>query len=102
MQYDVMMAFQDDNSLKSELTPALRVLKSLGGSIVFSDDEGEQFILARRSDIEKTKMPVADNSNIIDDVNEEIALSLIQEEEQSGARVKFEPIRGDLPPELQE
>lgn len=133
-------------NLKETLLPLLRVLKQLGGTLVFSDDEGEQYVIARRSDLEKNpsretqlsfhdaaavsraikkNLPSDVNDEVLERINRDIALSQVQEEVDLGnlrehggeipkrrsafnapkpppLRVKFEPIKGDLPPELQE
>lgn len=130
--------------LKDELAPALRVLKQLGGSITFTDDDGEEFVIARRQDVAKgsketqlelpssqvvanairRNIPGDIDERVVERINRDIALAAsasdetgeIQEEQQTEddlspnyirptpppSRVRFEPLRGDLPPQLQE
>lgn len=107
-------------------------LKELGGYFVFSDMEDEYVVLlkkdfdALRSEVDAgvqltlpttaEKLAVDDN-DVLDQINRDIALFQSQqverepqtldsiEEEGSGqerTRVRFEPLRGDLPPELQD
>ena len=120
-----------DESLKHVLAPVLRVLKDLGGKFVFSDDEGNTFVLtskkellAQRSKQEQLPLPKAKAveaavrqhapdiaDDIIDAINRDIALSgqpfLIVEDDLASSlppapKVRFEPLRGDLPPQLQD
>ncbi len=132
--------------LKDELAPALRVIKQLGGSILFTDDEGEEFVIARRRDVEKKSketqlelpssravanairknLPGEIDETVVEQINRDIALAAgmsTEEAEESleaveeseddlspdyirpappAVRVRFEPIKGDLPPQLQE
>ncbi|MBI3255542.1 MAG: hypothetical protein HYZ63_01075 [Candidatus Andersenbacteria bacterium] len=132
--------------LKEALEPVLRVISQLGGQLTFTDAQGEQFVIARKTDFEAVgaKQPAdkqlpfsmarpaakeaADTAQeVLDKINREIAmyqdrqevagesddLDLMPEELEEEiqvfqvpmpppVRVRFEPIRGDLPPELQE
>lgn len=115
----------DEPELKDMLAPALRVLKSLGGQLVFADDDGEQFVLTTRRVFEEkispseTQLPLPHNAYEpptemeteedvppwddepevplgVDDLSLDIPAS------DTPMRVRFEPIKGDLPPDLQE
>lgn len=132
--------------LKEALEPVLRVISQLGGQFMFTDAQGEQFVIARKTDFEAAKkqgpavtehqLPMSaarresadELDGVLGRINREIALFLaLQEEEVANTfddevddvaademsnepevpmpppvRVRFEPIRGDLPPELQE
>ncbi len=144
-------------SLKEILAPALRVLKDLGGSIVFSDESGQQFVIARKRDVEDTthdsqmqfslpsaksverairrNVPAEIGEDVMERINRDIALAHMREQEANDdfeirnqkleirnqkldnanqtlpplernnrptpPPIRFEPIRGDLPPELQ-
>lgn len=139
--------------LLKELAPLLRVIKQLGGKFVFTDNEGEHYVISqadsRKSigDNQKQLLPARDvvakairkhisvpvDEETIMRVNRDIALMNLQSDDQeddlaaSGQkmpglnedkefnhiysagrpkppplRVRFEPIKGDLPPTLQE
>lgn len=144
--------------VQAALAPVLRVLSQLGGYFVFTNPQGEQFVVSSKEEFEArrekekterqlpltavhtTQRPRMDEEEIVDIIassvdmlNREIALSKEPQDEQIGMddlgleigeepqvvedgslqreyelpsipplRVKFEPIRGDLPPELQE
>src|SRR3990167_3735889 len=106
----------------SKIEAALEVLKQLGGYFVWSD-EGEDFVLIRKQDfdgitrgptevqleldtIEETEPRSRNESAYIDKINQQLAEQYETDEEavDQGIRkkVRFEPIRGDLSPELQE
>lgn len=131
--------------LKEALEPVLRVLSQLGGQLLFTDAQGEQFVIARKTDFEAqankqtqerqlpfgvaksyVRQPADTAQDVLDKINKEIALYQDRQDEAQGhddleimpeemdedrgfdapmpppVRVRFEPIRGDLPPELQE
>lgn len=146
----------EQKPLKETLQPILNVLNDLGGTFSFSDEDGNQFVLASKEAFEKKQeakpqeqqltLPQAetvsrairkhiDNSlqdDVLERINRDIALAYalkqeLEEEEalddvtvsldddllftpklsESGetaqeSRIRFEPLRGDLPPELQE
>ncbi|MBI3420461.1 MAG: hypothetical protein HY006_00170 [Candidatus Sungbacteria bacterium] len=131
--------------LREAVEPVLRVLSQLGGHFTFTGQQGEQFVITRKTDFDALKkqgatserqLPMAaarrreieNLDDVLGRINREIALfqSLQEEEAESvfddeiddvtveemdeahqapmrpPVRVRFEPIRGDLPPELQE
>ena len=120
------------SDIRETLAPILRVLKDLGGQFVFSDDEGNEFVIAGRKEFEKRKekqgkLELAgshetllvstddEEDDITELVNQDIAMSreiddetvddlgLISEHPKPPTvRVKFEPLNGDISPDLQE
>lgn len=130
--------------LRDELLPAMRVLKALGGTISFYDEDGERFVITCASDNDKQRssdhqlaLPTADvvsnairknldniEEGVLERINRDIALSVSTEDQQGfegvveleenegdklfdgptppPIRVKFEPLKGDLPPDLQD
>lgn len=128
--------------LRDELLPAMRVLKALGGTISFYDEDGEQFVITRSADIQQKSeelqltLPTADvvsdairrnvediDEEVLERINRDIALSVSDDEDQQDfdravmpegdddafdgptpppIRVKFEPLKGDLSPDLQD
>ncbi len=136
---------KSEKTLKESLAPALSVLRDLGGSIVFSDDSGEEFVIARRRDFDRAaskterqlSLPSANNvasairrhmsdeiaEDVLERINRDIALTHLREQEEiddlginqppplpvfgrnnrpTPPPIRFEPIKGDLPPELQD
>ncbi len=147
---------QQEPSLKETLQPILRVLNDLGGKFSFTDEEGNQFVLASKEAFEgehekvqeeQLTLPQAETvsrairkhidsslqDDVLDNINRDIALAYavkqeLEEEvmddlaaisEGEGEleearefdsnrnipvppRIRFEPLRGDLPPDLQE
>lgn len=121
----------ENESLVEVLQPVLAVLKRFGGEFLFTDEDGQQYVIARRSTKTSYSQTESDNQlplptssqqntadDVLDRINREIALyqvrqtddeieeaSTLQTEEtilEPPRRVRFEPLRGDLPPELQE
>lgn len=121
----------EHESLKHVFAPVLRVLKDLGGKFVFTDDEGNTFVLMskkelveQRSKQEQLPLPEAQvveaavrqyapeiADDVIDAINRDIALSgqesLLPEDDLAASlppapKVRFEALRGDLPPQLQD
>jgi len=129
--------------LREAVEPVLRVLSQLGGHFTFTGQQGEQFVIARKTDFDAMKKQVAtperqlpmaaarrpeieNLDDVLSRINREIALfqsrhdeelddvqedDVIMVEEAEAefeapvpppVRLRFEPIRGDLPPELQE
>ena len=131
----------------------LEVLRQTGGYFVFRDDSGEEYVVARRRDVDgksaaqasERQLPLPSASSlaavvrqtarrldktpefILDSINREIANYHEEEMERElddlsveaagrdgwaatsagsrqarGKRVRFEPIHGDLPPDLQD
>lgn len=134
---------QSVGDLQEAVEPVLRVLSQLGGHFTFPDKQGEQFVIARKTDFDANRgtqkpaerqlpftgrMPMRNSPDtageVLDKINKEIALYQMNQQEevddlaaddvvdelyfQPGqplpppVRVRFEPIKGDLPPELQE
>ena len=125
-----------DGSLKAVLSPVLRVLRDLGGKFVFTDDDGETFVIMSKSELVKIKqkeeqqqlvlppagavekavrehVPVDLERDVIERINRDIALAHSEEEVATddigiqmdaipAKTVRFESLKGDLPPELQE
>lgn len=147
------MSYHDhDGELQATVAPVLRVLSQLGGYFTFSDAQGEQFVIASKSEFEKRQrggeasqrqLPLSSArrrddqpesaDEVLETINREISeyhmkqedeleddLALAEEDSEPSlvedkneqqeyrqplpppVRVKFEPLRGDLPPELQE
>lgn len=127
----MMSLSSSSQTLRETLGPILTVLKQYGGHFTFTDSDGQQFIIAARQEFERSQpgekqLPLPDRktmgrtgssmdedtANVLDRFNREIAFS--QEEagedeeeepmitETQSLRVRFEPLKGDLPPELQE
>lgn len=129
--------------LREAVEPVLRVLSQLGGHFTFTGQQGEQFVIARKTDFEAMKkqaaaperqLPMAaarrpqleNLDDVLRRINREIALFQLKQDEELDdvqasdvtmveeaeaefeapvpppVRLRFEPIRGDLPPELQE
>ncbi len=144
-----MMSNKDQHmtvgDLREAVEPVLRVLSQLGGHFTFADQQGEQFVIARKTDFDamrgnkvagEKQLPIESarpNTEATDEafgaINEEIALYRSKQEEQDEdhfeddshaamlieemeadyrapmpppVRLRFEAIRGDLPPDLQE
>lgn len=145
-----MMSNKDQNmttvgDLREAVEPVLRVLSQLGGHFTFADQQGEQFVIARKTDFEAMRgnkavgekqlpitsaRPMAEATDeAFSTINEEIALYRSNQEEQDEdrfeddshaamlteemeadyrapmpppVRLRFEAIKGDLPPDLQE
>lgn len=123
-------SYSDLMSTKDALTPLFAVLKDTGGYFVFPDEDGNEFVVISRQDftarqkapiseIQLPLPPAASAVDVLDRINREIALyQMLQEEaepveeqddlaldaqeEEPGLRVRFEPLKGDLSPELQE
>ncbi len=138
---------QTGQTLRGAFAPVLRVLKQLGGHFTFTDEDGEQFVIARQQDFvgwrkrtegtdKQLALPAADavaravrrnvpmdlDDEVLQRINRDIAISHWADDERSfddlglgehrklapdrptppPVRVRFEPIKGDLPPELQE
>lgn len=147
---------QQEPSLKETFQPILRVLRDLGGKFSFTDEEGNQFVLASKEAFEgeqekvqeqQLSLPQAETvsrairkhidstleDEVLDNINRDIALAYAvkqeleeevmddlaaisegeveMEEAQEFStnrnipvppRIRFEPLRGDLPPDLQE
>lgn len=109
----------------------LKVLKEHGGYYVLSDSEGEEFAIMRMADLEdesekqlelaprevEEMEPTAED--LLERINRDIAMYQSQEQEQEHASdteadvpdiprppvpprtVRFEPLRGDIDPDLQ-
>ncbi|MEK7500181.1 MAG: hypothetical protein AAB649_06265 [Patescibacteria group bacterium] len=135
----------EQKPLKETLQPILHILKDLGGTFSFTDEDGNQFVLASKEAFEGQKEKVQEQQltlpqaetvsrairkhidislqdDVLDRINRDIALAyaLKQEIEEgevlddldvaldddlalsNDSRIRFEPLRGDLPPELQE
>lgn len=134
----------DTNELpmRDAFLPIIRVLKSLGGHFTFTDTDGEQYVVIKKSELEalserkETQLRIStvtedvsinDEGDVVSRINEDIALNHMDEEDGSDdlsisyqeteiemtedayspptpppVRIRFEPIKGDLPPELQE
>ncbi len=149
----------EQKTLKETLSPILRVLNDLGGKFSFTDEEGNQFILASKEVFEgeqekvqeqQLSLPEAETvsrairkhidsslqDDVLDRINRDIALAYtmnqeleeeviddlaedsdgdrVMDEARYGRdfavpssvpvppRIRFEPLRGDLPPDLQE
>lgn len=117
---------------KHFLEPITRVLKQYGGYFTFSDEEGNEFVVTsgdefRSGTATETQLPLpavpnelasqkAQAEEALEKINREIALHQLQLSEENfdeltpapaddlrpPLRVRFEPLTGDLPPELQE
>src|SRR3989344_3503891 len=135
----------EQNPLKETLQPILNTLRDLGGKFSFTDEDGNQFVLASKEVFEgeqekpqeqqltlpqaetvsraiRKHIDIALQDDVLDRINRDIALTYalkqeLEEEEvlddlnassdddlavPHDARIRFEPLRGDLPPELQE
>ena len=123
-----MMSYE----LRNALEPILELLDQIDGYLVFKGANGQEYILGRLEDIleedsEESKeiqlslptvYPDGDKKartaadELLDRINREIALFQLQQEDEDiedldfeqepPKRIRFEPLRGDLPPELQE
>lgn len=104
-----------------ELLPTIfQILRQLDGYIVLRDEAGGEFIISRKAKpaqdtqlpLPKAKPLAAAASPVLDSINKEIArysdenrekeIDDLSLEAAKGKRVRFEPITGDLPPELQD
>jgi hypothetical protein len=113
-----------------EIEGVLRVLKQFkSGQFMLTDEEGEQFVVVRKEELDRLKKreeqlvlppaPERENSSagrVLDRINREIALYQMQQQEQDeeelvddlalpqldNNKIKFESLKGDLPPELQD
>jgi hypothetical protein len=115
-------------NLLTSIFEALR--ETAGGYFVLRDDDGEEYVIASKHEFDsregngrerEIQLPLPQREpnpfEVADDINREIALYQAgqfeevgksdlwgddSEDEEAGKRVRFEPLRGDLPPELQE
>ena len=145
----------EQKPLKETLQPILSILNDLGGTFSFTDEDGNQFVLASKEAFENQQvqpheqqltLPQAETvsrairkhidsslqDDVLDRINRDIALAYalkqeLEEEEvlddvtEQGEdemlfvpsippgshdarepRIRFEPLRGDLPPDLQD
>ena len=105
-------------------------LKEARGYFVWRDSDGEEYVIMSRREVdqragseEETQLgllnPVSAD-DMLNKINHDLALYQLQREEEengedeiaddslqplpplAGKKVKFEPLRGDLPPDLQE
>lgn len=128
--------------MRDAFMPIVRVLKGLGGHFTFTDTDGEQYVVVKKSEFEahthrkETQLRISTVSEEVSfdtdeedlsRVNEDIAMNHRGESDGSDdlsvsyreteiemtedaysppapppVRIRFEPIKGDLPPELQE
>lgn len=123
-----MMSYE----LRNALEPILELLDQIDGYLVFKGANGQEYILGRAEDVlgeeaEESEeiqlsLPTASSDRdkrsrsaadeLLDRLNREIALFQLQQEDddiedlgfeqEPPKRIRFEPLRGDLPPELQE
>lgn len=129
-------------TMRDAFMPIVRVLKGLGGHFTFTDTDGEQYVVVKKSEFEaqtqkrETQLRITSVSEEVSfdtdeedlsRVNEDIAMSHVGQEEGPDdlsvsyqeteiemsedaytppapppVRIRFEPIKGDLPPDLQE
>lgn len=110
----------------------LSALKTMSGYFVWKDADGEEYVIVARRDFEaRMRGPREEQLDLLrgagaaasplDNINRDLALYQLQREEEEGVegslplppkadlpagsagkKVRFEPLRGDLPPELQE
>ncbi len=115
------------NSPSHESLPlVLAALRQLGGYFTFKDELGEEYVVVRKADfmpsaaenqanedVQLALTAVQDLAEDIDSINQTIALLGLEDQDEAEdvasaepmappRRVRFEPIKGDLPPELQE
>lgn len=116
-------------SVGGPLELVLSALKALSGYFVWKDADGEEYVIVARRDFEAIMRESREEQLYLlrgmgagasprDNINRDLALYQLQREEEEGAgmveeegksfdiaqgkKVRFEPLRGDLPPELQE
>lgn len=128
IQYVEMMS---KTSLQEALQPIVRIITELGGYFTFMDEYGQRFIIgsadelkprAKAADEKQLPLPTKPSAGaVLERINREIALYQITQQDEAvddlavdekptlpppslrePLRVRFEPLRGDLPPELQE
>lgn len=122
----------EEANLKEVLGPVLRVLKGLGGKFVFTDGDGDTFVLMSKTELTRTRqrheqqlpLPPAHavkaavrqhapdiSEDVIEAINRDIALSQNQPEGGNddlalpgppAPKLRFEPLKGDISPDLQE
>lgn len=122
----------EEGNLKDVLGPVLRVLKGLGGKFVFTDSDGDTFVLMSKAELtrvrqkqEQLPLPPARAveaavrqhapdiaEDVIEAINRDIALSQNQPDVAGddfslplappAPKLRFEPLKGDISPDLQE
>lgn len=118
------------NQMKENVfSQALAALKELGGYFVWRDEAGEAYVILSKQEFDRRQkaedpevqlslpaVPQEENEiradHVLERINREIALYQLRQQEdqmiepeseqlEKPARVRFEPLRGDLPPGLQ-
>jgi len=111
--------------MSGDIESVLRVLKQFSqGYFTLTDEVGDQFVIARKEEFEGRRKRVGEEQlplpatpsaekdsadEVLDKINREIAMYQVQETQEDDdlgirptRKIQFEPLKGDLPPELQE